>query len=231
MYAIRERVFQGNMQLKQEGLITLTWGNASAIDENRERLFIKPSGVPYDQLKPEHIVEVDIKTGETINSALKPSSDLKTHLELYRHFDSIGGVVHTHSTHATAWAQANREIPCFGTTHADYFYGSIPVSRPLSEQEINEDYETHSGKVIIETLTQLNRNPQSTPGILLGSHAPFTWGSDIEESVYNAIVLEEVAKMAWLTLQINPQAKPAASYLMDKHYQRKHGPNAYYGQN
>ena len=225
---LRELVYEANMELERRGLIVYTWGNVSQIDRERGFFAIKPSGVPYSQLKWDMIVLIDIETGERVESKYKPSSDTPTHLELYRAFDEVGGITHTHSPAATAWAQARRSIPCFGTTHADYFRGDVPITRCLTKQEVDEGYEAATGKVIIETFA--SRNPIHTPAVLCAGHGPFTWGKDAAESVHNAVVLEELSKMAMWTLSINPDAEQLVQHVADKHFLRKHGPNAYYGQ-
>lgn len=227
---LKEKVYQANMELVRQGLVICTWGNASGIDREKGLMVIKPSGVDYDKLTPEHMVVLDLETGERVEGNLNPSSDTKTHLELYRAYPELGGVVHTHSPYATAWAQAGMDIPCYGTTHADYFYGSIPCVRHLTREELDEDYEKNTGKAIIETFDQRNLNPMEMPGAICFSHGPFTWGKDPAQAAYHAVVLEAVAKMALLTRQLNPASAPAPQYLQDKHYQRKHGPKAYYGQ-
>lgn len=218
------------MELPRQGLVTYTWGNVSGIDRSAGLVVIKPSGVAYDKLTPESMVVVDLVTGKTVEGNLNPSSDTKTHLELYRSFSSVGGIVHTHSPYAVAWAQAGQDIPCYGTTHADYFYGPIPCTRHLTRNEMEEDYEKSTGKVIIETLRDRALDPQAVPAVLCRSHGPFIWGQDPAQAVYHAVVLEEVAKMASITRQIDPQASSAPQHIQDKHYQRKHGPAAYYGQ-
>lgn len=226
---LKEIVYQANMELPKRGLITYTWGNVSGIDRETGYIVIKPSGVDYENMKAEDMVVLDL-LGNRIEGKYKPSSDTATHIALYLKFPELGGVVHTHSTWATSWAQAGRSIPLYGTTHADYFYGSIPCARSLTKEEINGEYEKNTGLVIIETLTQQEINPMSMPGILCCNHGPFTWGKDAFDAVHNAVVLEEVAKMAAFTEQINKEAKPAPTTIMDKHYLRKHGSNAYYGQ-
>jgi len=213
--------------LPRYGLVTFTWGNVSAIDRGRGRVVIKPSGVAYDVMQPEDMVVVDLE-GNVIEGKWNPSSDTATHLALYRRYPTLGGVVHTHSTHATAWAQAGLAIPALGTTHADYFFGDIPCTRPLTEAEVQGEYELNTGKVIIETIGECE--PLHTPGIVVWQHGPFAWGKNAHEAVHNAVVLEEVAKMAWIARGINPQLQPIDRYLMNKHYLRKHGPDAYYGQ-
>ncbi len=227
MERIIQQVYDANMALPQHGLVTFTWGNVSAIDRERGLMVIKPSGIPYNDMTPEDMVVVDMD-GQRVSGKAKPSSDTATHLALYRRYPGIGGVVHTHSTWATAWAQAGLAIPALGTTHADYFLGSIPCTRPLSATEINGEYEANTGQVIIETLA--HHDPMHTPGIIVYQHGPFTWGTDALDAVHNAVVLEEVAKMAWLARSINPGLKSIDSYLMNKHFKRKHGPDAYYGQ-
>ena len=227
--ALKKAVYEANMELPRRNLVTYTWGNVSGIDRESGLVVIKPSGVGYDELTPKHLVVVDL-SGKVVEGKLNPSSDTKTHLELYKAFEQLGGIVHTHSPHAVAWAQAGRDIPCFGTTHADYFYGAVPCARSLTEQEVEEDYERNTGKVIIETFNERQLNPAYVPGVICHSHGPFTWGKDAAQAVYHAVVLEEVARMALYTLQIDANAKPAPQYVQNKHFQRKHGPNAYYGQ-
>jgi len=227
MDPLKQQVFAANMDLPRYGLVTFTWGNVSAIDRARGRVAIKPSGVAYETLTADDIVVVDLD-GNVLEGGYRPSSDTATHLALYRQYPDIGGVVHTHSTHATAWAQAGCAIPALGTTHADYFLGDIPCTRPLSEGEVQGDYEHNTGQVIIETLG--DAQPLHTPGVVVWQHGPFAWGKDAHEAVHNAVVMEEVARMAWLARGINPQLKPIDSWLMEKHFCRKHGPNAYYGQ-
>jgi L-ribulose-5-phosphate 4-epimerase len=224
---LKQQVCQANLDLVAHGLVTLTWGNVSGIDSARERMVIKPSGVPYDQMRAEHMVVVNLD-GKVLEGNLRPSSDTPTHVLLYRHFAQIGGITHTHSLHATMFAQARAEIPCYGTTHADHFYGPIPVTRPLTESEVDEAYELYTGRVIVERFADLD--PQATPAVLVAGHAPFAWGDDPAESVKNAVALEAVAQMALGTWQIAPDAPVLESYVLDKHYLRKHGPNAYYGQ-
>jgi len=227
MQQLKQQVYDANMDLPRYGLVTFTWGNVSAIDRVRGRVVIKPSGVTYDVMQPEDMVVVDLE-GNVIEGKWNPSSDTATHLALYRRYPTLGGVVHTHSTHATAWAQAGLAIPALGTTHADYFFGDIPCTRPLTEAEVQGEYELNTGKVIIETIGECE--PLHTPGIVVWQHGPFAWGKNAHEAVHNAVVLEEVAKMAWIARGINPQLQPIDRYLMNKHYLRKHGPDAYYGQ-
>lgn len=228
MEHLRIAVYEANLALVKEGLVVHTWGNASAVDRERGVVIIKPSGVPYAELRPENMSVVELASGRMVEGTLKPSSDTPTHLALYRAFAGIGGVVHTHSLHATAWAQANQSIPALGTTHADYFHGPVPCSRLLTETEIQGDYEADTGKVIIETFA--GREPLSCPAVLVGSHGPFTWGKTVEKAVENASVLEYVARLASEALRIFPSAGPMQRVLMEKHFFRKHGPGAYYGQ-
>ena len=227
MQTPKQQVFDANMDLPRYGLVTFTWGNVSAIDRERGLVAIKPSGVAYEAMQANDMVVVDLE-GNVVEGRYRPSSDTATHLALYRHYPSLGGVVHTHSTHATAWAQAGQAIPALGTTHADYFFGDIPCTRALSAGEVAEAYELNTGNVIIETLGEVE--PLHTPGIVVYQHGPFAWGKDAHDAVHNAVVMEEVARMAWIARGINPQLKPIDSWLMDKHFMRKHGPDAYYGQ-
>lgn len=227
---LKRKVFEANMELPKRGLVTYTWGNVSGIDREKGLFVIKPSGVEYDIMTPEDMVVMDLD-GNKVEGRYKPSSDTPTHLELYKRYEDIGGVVHTHSPEATSWAQAGRSIPLYGTTHADYFYGEIPCARSLTPQEIDEAYEKNTGLVIIETFDERGLNPMYTPGVLCTNHGPFTWGKDAAEAVHNAVVLEEVAKMALKTELINPDVKTAPDCIRDKHFFRKHGENAYYGQN
>lgn len=224
---LKRQVYRANMELPERGLVTYTWGNVSGIDRESGLFVIKPSGVDYDSLSPDDMVVMSLD-GKKVEGELNPSSDTATHLELYKAFQEIGGVVHTHSSMATAWAQAGRELPCYGTTHADYFYGTIPCTRNLTKEEIEEGYEKNTGLVIIETFK--GKNPVYVPGVLCKNHGPFTWGKDAAEAVHNAVVLEEVAKMNLYTEMLNPRAGAAPQYMQDKHFMRKHGPNAYYGQ-
>jgi len=227
MQQLKQQVLAANLDLPRYGLVTFTWGNVSAIDRARGLVAIKPSGVSYDALKADDIVIVDLQ-GDVVEGTLRPSSDTATHLALYRRYPSLGGVVHTHSTHATAWAQAGLAIPALGTTHADYFLGDIPCTRALTEQEVQGEYELNTGRVIIETLKE--GEPLHTPGVVVYQHGPFAWGKDAHDAVHNAVVMEEVARMAWIARGINPGLKPIDGYLMDKHFMRKHGAHAYYGQ-
>ena len=217
------------MELPKRHLVTYTWGNVSEIDRESGLFVIKPSGVDYDTMTPEDMVVMDLE-GNRVEGRYKPSSDTPTHIELYKKYKEIGGVVHTHSPEATSWAQAGRSIPLYGTTHADYFFGSSPCARSLTPEEIGGEYEKNTGLVIIETFEELKLNPMYTPGVLCTNHGPFTWGKDAAEAVHNAVVLEEVAKMARFTEQIRPDVKPAPDCIRDKHFFRKHGENAYYGQ-
>ncbi|ENZ8071712.1 L-ribulose-5-phosphate 4-epimerase [Klebsiella pneumoniae] len=227
MQQLKQQVFEANMDLPRYGLVTFTWGNVSAIDRQRGLVVIKPSGIAYESMTVDDMSVVDLQ-GHVVEGRWRPSSDTATHLALYRRYPDLGGVVHTHSTHATAWAQAGLAIPALGTTHADYFFGDIPCTRALSAQEVDEAYELNTGQVIIETLGEAN--PLHTPGIIVYQHGPFACGKDAHEAVHNAVVMEEVARMAWIARGINPQLQPIDSWLMNKHFQRKHGPNAYYGQ-
>lgn len=224
---LKQEVYEANMELPKRGLITYTWGNVSGIDREKGLIVIKPSGVEYEVLKPEDLVVLDLE-GNQIEGKYKPSSDTPTHIELYKAFPEIGGVVHTHSPWATTWAQAGKSIPAYGTTHADYFYGEIPCARGLTTKEIQNDYEKNTGLVIIETFK--DKNPLEVPGVLCTNHGPFTWGKNAEEAVHNAVVLEEVAKMAFNTRQLEAHIEAMPQVLMDKHFLRKHGSNAYYGQ-
>ncbi|HBW3263245.1 TPA: L-ribulose-5-phosphate 4-epimerase [Klebsiella pneumoniae] len=227
MQQLKQQVFEANMDLPRYGLVTFTWGNVSVIDRQRGLVVIKPSGIAYESMTVDDMSVVDLQ-GHVVEGRWRPSSDTATHLALYRRYPDLGGVVHTHSTHATAWAQAGLAIPALGTTHADYFFGDIPCTRALSAQEVDEAYELNTGQVIIEALGEAN--PLHTPGIVVYQHGPFAWGKDAHEAVHNAVVMEEVARMAWIARGINPQLQPIDSWLMNKHFQRKHGPNAYYGQ-
>ncbi|MCI9431176.1 MAG: L-ribulose-5-phosphate 4-epimerase [Oscillospiraceae bacterium] len=226
---LKIKVYEANMELPRRNLVTYTWGNVSGIDREKGLFVIKPSGVDYEDLKPEDLVVMDL-AGRQVEGTLNPSSDTRTHLALYNAFPEIGGVVHTHSPHAVAWAQAGRDIPAYGTTHADYFYGPIPCARNLTAEEIEEDYETNTGRVIVETFRTRDIDPVHVPAVICRSHGPFTWGKDAAQAVYHSVVLEEVAKMALFTEAVNPKAGPAPQRIQDKHFMRKHGPNAYYGQ-
>jgi L-ribulose-5-phosphate 4-epimerase len=226
---LKQKVYEANMELPRRGLVTYTWGNVSEIDRASGLFVIKPSGVDYDALTPDDMVVVDLD-GNRVEGRYKPSSDTETHLELYKAFPEMGGIVHTHSPWATSWAQAGRGIPCYGTTHADYMYGEIPCARNLTAREIDEAYEKNTGLVIIETLKEKQINPVYVPAILCSNHGPFTWGKDAAEAVHNSVVLEEVAKMAAWTEMIHPGVGTAPQCMLDKHFLRKHGANAYYGQ-
>jgi len=225
--SLKEEVCEANLELVAKKLVIYTWGNVSGIDREANLVVIKPSGVPYEKLTPEMMVILNLE-GSIISGNYNPSSDTPTHLELYREFNNIGGVVHTHSTYATAWAQAKRKIECFGTTHSDYFYNEIPCTPELTIEEIEGDYELNTGKVIVRTMT--NRDYISVPGILVANHGPFTWGKDANSAVHNSVVLEELARIAHLTILINKDITRIQDGLMEKHYQRKHGKNATYGQ-
>lgn len=226
---LRRQVLDANLELPRKGLVTYTWGNVSARDRETDLVIIKPSGLDYDGMRWEDMVVVDLE-GKAVEGHLRPSSDLLTHLELYKRYPQIGGIVHTHSARATAWAQAGRSIPFYGTTQADYFRGPIPCTREMTAREVEEAYELNTGLVIIETLDGLGLDPIEMPAVLCKNHGPFTWGKDAAEAVHNAVVLEEVAKMALWTEQLNPDVRPAPESLLKKHYERKHGKNAYYGQ-
>ncbi len=227
---LREKVYEANMDLPRHGLVVFTWGNASELDRERGLFVIKPSGVDYDDLTPESMVVCDLD-GRVVEGDLNPSSDTATHAYLYQRWgDRIGGVVHTHSSWAVSWAQAGRDVPAYGTTHADYFYGPVPCMRGLTEEEIEEAYELNTGKVIYEGFTGRGIDPVAVPAVLVRNHGPFSWGRDAAQAVYHAVVLEEVAKMATRTEALRPDVESAPQYLQDKHYLRKHGPNAYYGQ-
>lgn len=226
---LKEQVYLANMKLPKRGLVTYTWGNVSGIDREKGLFVIKPSGVDYDLLKPDDMVVMDLQ-GNKVEGDLNPSSDTKTHLVLYNAFPGIGGIVHTHSPYAVAWAQAGEDLPCYGTTHADYFYGSVPCARHLTQEELDEDYERNTGITIVETFRERGIDPKAVPAVLCYSHGPFTWGKDADQAVYHSVVLEECAKMGIFTRVLNPHAAPAPQRMLDKHYLRKHGPNAYYGQ-
>jgi L-ribulose-5-phosphate 4-epimerase len=226
---LKKSVCVANLDLVNKGVVIYTWGNVSGISDDRKYMVIKPSGVEYDGMSPEDMVVVDIETGECVEGKWKPSSDTKTHLELYRRYREIKGIVHTHSVNAVAFAQAGMAIPALGTTHADYFYGDIPCTRELTKQEVMEDYETDTGKVIFETVDSGGYDPMVIPGIVVKNHGPFAWGKSPANAVYNAVVMEKVAEMDLKTLQLNPNST-MAQYVLDKHYMRKHGSNAYYGQ-
>jgi len=223
---LKQRVFQANIDLVKNGLVILTWGNASGRDPETGLIVIKPSGVSYESMKPSDMVVVD-RSGKVVEGEKKPSTDTPVHLLLYRTFSNLGGVVHTHSTYSTAWAQAGRAIPPFGTTHADHFHGEVPCTRLLTDKEIENEYENNTGKVIVETLGSVN--PLTVPSVLVNSHGPFSWGKDAEDAVYNAVALEEIARMAFYTILLG-RKEPIDNYLLDKHFKRKHGRDSYYGQ-
>lgn len=226
---LKRQVYEANMLLPKYGLVTFTWGNVSAIDRESGLFVIKPSGVEYESMKPEDMVVMDLN-GNRVEGKLRPSSDTPTHLELYKAFPEIGGIVHTHSSYATSWAQAGRSIPCYGTTHADYIYGEVPCVRCLTKEEIDEAYETNTGKLIVSEFKRSKKEIMAVPAVLCKNHGPFTWGKDAKDAVHNAVVLEEVAKKAYRTESINSKVEPAPQELQDKHYYRKHGAGAYYGQ-
>jgi L-ribulose-5-phosphate 4-epimerase len=225
--SLKRDVYEANMELQAKGMVIYTWGNVSGIDREKQLVVIKPSGVDYDEMKPDDMVIVDME-GNVVEGHYKPSSDTETHLVLYKKYPAIGGVVHTHSTWAVTFAQAGMAVPAFGTTHADYFYGDIPCTRELTETEIAEAYERNTGKVIVETIG--DKDPMEVPGILVKNHGPFAWGKTPSGSVYNTVVLEKVAEMAYKTMTLNPEVNRVSQHLLDKHYFRKHGANAYYGQ-
>lgn len=227
--ALKEAVLQANLELPKKNLVTYTWGNVSGIDREKGLVVIKPSGVSYEEMKASDMVVLDLQ-GNKVEGDMRPSSDTPTHIALYNKYPELGGVVHTHSRWATVWAQAGMSIPPLGTTHADYFYGAIPCTRRLTREEIEGEYELNTGKVIIETFTNLGINPVHVPGVVCYSHGPFSWGKDPDEAVHNAVVMEEVAMMALNTKLLNPSIGDVDSYLLDKHFLRKHGANAYYGQ-
>lgn len=224
---LKEKVYRANIDLVKHGLVIFTWGNVSGIDREKGLMVIKPSGVDYDVMTPDDMVVIDIRTGEKVEGKLKPSSDTPTHLALYRAWPEIVGVVHTHSTYATAWSQAGIDLPNIGTTHADYFHKAIPCTPDMTEPEVTNDYELETGNVIIKRFEDMN--PMHTPGVLVKNHGPFSWGKDPHDAVHNAVVMEQVAKMAFIAYQVNP-GLTMNPLLIEKHYLRKHGPGAYYGQ-
>lgn len=226
---LKEQVCAANLELVRRGVVIYTWGNVSGIDREKGLVVIKPSGVDYDGMKPEDMVVVGLESGEKIEGKWNPSSDTKTHLEIYRAFPTIGGITHTHSVNAVAFAQAGLDIPALGTTHADYFYGPIPCTRELTETEVEEAYELNTGRVIVECIRERGIDPMAVPGVIVKNHGPFSWGKDADAAVYHAVVMETVAEMDLKTLALNPAAT-MEQYVLDKHYMRKHGPNAYYGQ-
>ncbi|WP_413515010.1 L-ribulose-5-phosphate 4-epimerase [Serratia proteamaculans] len=227
---LKQQVLEANLDLPRHNLVTFTWGNVSAVDRERGLVVIKPSGVEYEHMAAGDMVVVDLTSGQTVEGTKKPSSDTATHLALYREFADIGGIVHTHSRHATIWAQAGLDIPAWGTTHADYFYGAIPCTRLMTETEIAQDYELETGKVIIDTFRRRGISPNAIPAVLVNSHGPFAWGKDAHSAVHNAVVLEEIAYMGIFSRQLTPGIGSMQPALLDKHYLRKHGKNAYYGQ-
>lgn len=227
---LKHKVYEANLDLVKNGLVLFTWGNVSGIDRKRGLVVIKPSGVSYAQMKPDYMVVVDLETGQVVEGDMNPSSDTPTHLVLYRSFPNIGGIVHTHSTYATAFAQAGRDIPNIGTTHADYFYRDIPCTRDMTQQEVAGQYELETGNVIVDEILNIRQiNPDHTPAVLVRNHGPFAWGTSPDNAVYNATVMEQCAKMAFVSFSLNP-GLTMNPLLIEKHYQRKHGPNAYYGQ-
>lgn len=225
----KQEILEANLELVKMGLVIFTWGNVSGIDREKGEVTIKPSGVDYEKMQVEDLVTVNLE-GEVLEGSYKPSSDLATHLEIYEHFPQCGGVVHTHSRMATAWAQAGVGLPAFGTTHADYFYGTVPCTRSLTEAEVQGAYEVETGRVIVETFVKNKIDPKGVPGVLVCGHGPFTWGADAMEAVHNSVVLEEIATMASASLAVAPELKEIPKMLLDKHYLRKHGADAYYGQ-
>ncbi len=229
IYQMKERVYQGNLTLPKWGLVKLTWGNVSEVNRELGVIVIKPSGVDYGKLTANDMVVTDLEGHVLDEDGLRPSSDLKTHVVLYQSFDSINSVVHTHSTNSVGWAQSGRNVPVYGTTHADAFYGEVPNTRFLTEKEVNEDYERNTGLLIVETVKERDLNPESTPGILVNGHGPFTWGASVGAAVENSLILDEICAMATLT-ELNQKENYLPNYIMDKHYFRKHGENAYYGQ-
>ena len=227
--ALQQKVLEANLKLKEYNLVVLTWGNVSALSDDRKYVVIKPSGVDYAVMTADQMVVTDLD-GNVVEGNLRPSSDLPTHIEIYKNFQGVGGIVHTHSRYATAFAQAEQELPCYGTTHADHFYGTVPCTRHLLPEEIESGYEINTGKVIVETFRERHLDPLAVPAVLVCKHGPFTWGSDMKKAVENALVLDETAHMAILSMMMNPSIQAAPQYLQDKHYFRKHGANAYYGQ-
>lgn len=228
--ALKQQVHRANLAIVEAGLVVLTWGNASAADREAGVFAIKPSGVGYDAMTPDDMVVLSIETGEVVEGRLRPSSDTPTHLHLYREMAAAGAVVHTHSSHAASWAQAERDLPCFGTTHADHFFGPVPVTRRMRDEEIRDAYEHNTGVVIVETFRERGIDPADVPAVLVAGHAPFAWGPTAAKAVENAVVLEEASRMALNTLLLNPRARPIDPALLDKHFLRKHGAGAYYGQ-
>ncbi|MCA6925657.1 L-ribulose-5-phosphate 4-epimerase [Pectobacterium versatile] len=227
---LKKQVLEANLALPHHNLVTFTWGNVSAVDRQRGLMVIKPSGVEYSAMTLEDMVVVELESGKVVEGTKKPSSDTDTHRVLYLEFADLGGIVHTHSRHATIWAQAGKDIPAWGTTHADYFYGPIPCTRLMTDEEINGRYEWETGRVIVETFRQRSISPVDVPAVLVNSHGPFAWGKDADNAVHNAVVLEELAYMGIFSRQLTPQLGEMQQTLLDKHYLRKHGKNAYYGQ-
>lgn len=227
---LKRQVLDANLAICRAGLVTMTWGNASGADHDAGVMAIKPSGVPYDQLTADDIVVLDFDDGRVVEGDRRPSSDSPTHLYVYRFFEKVNGIVHVHSTYATAWAQAQRPIPCYGTTHADHFHGAVPITRPLEAAEIRDDYEHATGKAIVECFSECGLDPLEMPGVLVPMHGPFAWGATPQAAVDHAVILEEIARIAYLTLQLAPAQTAIPDALLEKHYQRKHGPDAYYGQ-
>lgn len=228
--AMKQRVYEANLQLPQWGLVQLTWGNVSEINRDLGIIVIKPSGVSYGKMQMEQMVVTDLDGQPLEEDGLRPSSDLPTHVELYRAFDNVNSVVHTHSKNAVSWAQAGVSLPCYGTTHADAFYGSVPITRQLSQEEVESAYEVNTGKVIVETMLKDDLDPLSTPGILVNGHGPFTWGATVQSAIEHSLILDEICSMALMTEQIQKEQNLLPQYILDKHYFRKHGENAYYGQ-
>jgi len=226
---LKEITFEGNKKLGESGLVLLTWGNVSAFDAEKGVFAIKPSGVDYDTMTADDMVVLDLE-GKVVEGTLRPSSDTKTHLELYKAYPQLGSVIHTHSKWATIWCQQMMDLPCMGTTHADFFYGTVPCTRAITQAELDEDYEMNTGKIIIETITERGIDPLEVPAILTGGHAPFVWGQNVNKALENSIVLERVAEMAWMNHLLNAQVPPLPQHILNKHYTRKHGKNAYYGQ-
>lgn len=229
--SMKQRVYEANLQLPRWGLVQLTWGNVSEVNRDRGVIVIKPSGISYDEMKSEQMVITDLEGNPLEEESLRPSSDILTHVELYRAFDTVNSVVHTHSKNAVARAQAGVSLPCYGTTHADVFYGEVPVTRQLSKEEVECAYERNTGKLIVDTITKYQYSPLSMPGILVNGHGPFTWGSTVQAAIEHSLVLDEICSMALMTEQIQKKQNLAPKYILDKHYLRKHGENAYYGQN
>jgi L-ribulose-5-phosphate 4-epimerase len=228
--ALREDVWRANLEVVEAGLVILTWGNVSGADRAAGVMAIKPSGVAYAELRPEQMVVVSLDSGTVIDGSLRPSSDTPTHLSLYRAFPGVGGVAHTHSHHAVAWAQAGRDLPCLGTTHADHFHGAVPVTRRLRAEEVEEEYEANTGAVIVESLQERGIDPAAVPAVLVAGHGPFTWGDSPRKAVENAVALESAARMAMYTLALHPDTSPLERALQERHYLRKHGSDSYYGQ-